>query len=187
LEMWGHLRKACMFFMHFQPGQHAEENITQAQDDLFQYACLVQAAFGTGELMTFQLHTLMAHAAEQARACGPTAHAGEWWLERLMQVFKRVTKYRSTRHPECTGFNHVLALNTLHHNAAVHPGVTCLLDAVSTGRMMVQSGLYDSTDGDEWLSGRLRKVADDAQTVRTSIYRPERAKGYNTTPGWASV
>lgn len=169
LVMWGHLRKAVMFFMHFQPGQHTEEHIAQAQEDLFQYARLVQEAFDTSQLMTFQLHTVMAHAAEQARACGPTAYACEWWLERLMQVFKRVTKYRSTRYPECNGFNHITALNTLQHNVARHPGVTRLLDVVETGRCLQKEGRYDDTDGAEWLSGKLEDVTTDHATVRPAV------------------
>jgi hypothetical protein len=44
------------------------------------------------ELMTFKLHTCLVHVPEQAWQCGPTAFAAEWWVERLMQVFKRVLK-----------------------------------------------------------------------------------------------
>jgi hypothetical protein len=148
MRMWGHLR-AAMFFMRFQPGQHTEVSIAEAQEDLFQYAPLVQDAFGTSELMTFQLHTVMAHAAEQARACGPTAHAGEWWLEHLMQMFKRVTKYRSTCHPECTGFNHLITLNALMRNAAAHPGIRRLYEAATATKRasVLAEGQYDDTAG----------------------------------------
>jgi len=65
LEMWGHLRKATIYFMRFQHNQHKEEYICEAQECLLQYAKMVQEAFGTRELMTFQLHTCMAHIADQ--------------------------------------------------------------------------------------------------------------------------
>lgn len=165
LEMWGHLKKATIYFMRFQHNQHQEEYIREAQDSLLKYATLVQEAFGTRELMTFQLHTCMAHIADQARHCGPTAFAGEWWLERCMQVFKRITKYRSTRHPECVGTNHFLAHQALE-KAAGRPGAAALLDAISPeGKRRRRTGIQDDTAGDEWLVGTVEDVSDHHLTV----------------------
>ena len=63
---------------------------------------MVQKTWNMTELMTHNLHTCICHVPEQAKKCGPTAFAGEGWLERLMQAFKRVTKYRCTRYPKIT-------------------------------------------------------------------------------------
>lgn len=165
--MWGHLRTAVVYFMRYQEGQHQPEHIDAAQDALFQYSVLVQEHFDTNHLMTFQLHTCMAHVAEQARLCGPTAFAAEWWLERCMQVFKRITKYRSTRHPECVGTNHFLAVQALDKIASCCPQSTALLDKIDPPAGRTRKGARDDTAGDEWLAGPIQDVSDDHLAVRT--------------------
>lgn len=167
LEMWGHLRKATVFFMRYQHGQHQEEFIAEAQDALFQYTSLVQENFGMNELLTFQLHTCLAHVAEQARKCGATAFAGEWWLERCMQVFKRITKYRSTRHPECVGTNHFLAVQALNSIPCRSPTATKLLDVISPSERSGR-GIRDDTSGSNWLVGSLEDLSDNPAEV--SVY-----------------
>lgn len=165
LEMWGHLHTATVYFMRYQEGQHEQEHIDAAQEALFQYSVLVQQHFGTNELMTFQLHTCMAHVAEQARHCGPTAFAAEWWLERCMQVFKRITKYRSTRHPECVGTNHFLSVQALDKTASCHPQATALMDIIDPPLGRPTRGARDDTSGDEWLSGPIEDVSDHHLTA----------------------
>lgn len=169
LEMWGHLKKAAVYFLRYQPGQHQEHYIDEAQEELFQYARLVQWYFGGNELLTYQLHACMAHVAAQARHSGPTAFAGEWWLERCMQVFKRITKYRSTRHPECVGTNHFLAVQALDKIAYSHPRATYLLDAI--GACSAARG-RDDTTGSEWLVGTCEDVSDRHAEVRGGHARP---------------
>jgi hypothetical protein len=102
MRMWGQVRNGVPYILRYQPGQHTTEHINGAQDELLEYAHLVQKAWNMHELMTINLHTCLVHVADQATACGPTAVASEWWLERLMQVFERVVKYRCTRYPETT-------------------------------------------------------------------------------------
>lgn len=165
LEMWGELRKATIFFMRYQHGQHKEEYIAEAQTALFRYTAMVQDTFGMNELMTFQLHTCMAHAADQARMCGPTAFAGEWWLERCMQVFKRITKYRSTRHPECVGTNHFLAVQALGSVPCCRPWATKLFHLISPAEGRVGGRIRDDTSGDEWLVGPLQDLSNDVNAV----------------------
>lgn len=170
LEMWGHLRKATVYFMRYQPGQHREDYIEEAQRELFQYAALVQEYFGGNELLTYQLHACMAHVAAQARHSGPTAFAGEWWLERCMQVFKRITKYRSTRHPECVGTNHFLAVQALDRTAYCHPRATRITDAISPSG---EGKRRDDSDGSEWLVGACEEVSDCHAEVRMLVqWRP---------------
>jgi hypothetical protein len=154
LRMWGHLRTACMFFMRHQPGKHAEEHIQGAQDHLLAYARLVSSTWKMHELMTLNLHTCLVHVPEQARRCGPTAFAGEWWLERLMQVFKRVTKYRCTRYPETTAVQHWLLVQALDDWKLQCPSVSALLDGVQAGRN-VDNVNYDNEPGSSRLIGRL--------------------------------
>ena len=155
LEMWGHLRTAVVYFMRYQEGQHSDELINEAQDALLKYAQLVEATWNYKELATHNLHTCMLHVPEQARACGATAFAGEWWLERLMQVFKRTVKYRCTRYPETTAVQHWLTLTALDDMRLRSPGVTRLLDSIRAGR---PTTLRDSTSGDNWLSGKMEKA-----------------------------
>jgi hypothetical protein len=126
--MWGHLRAALIFFMRYQPGQHTEEHIQAAQDQLLAYTRLVSSTWKMHELMTLNLHTCLVHVPEEARRCGPTAFVGEWWLERLMQVFKRVTKYRFTRYPETTAVQHWLLVQALDDWKLQCPSVSALLD-----------------------------------------------------------
>lgn len=165
MEMWGCLKTATVYFMRYQEGKHKEEYIKEAQDALFKYSVLVQEAFGTNELMTFQLHTCMAHVAEQARQCGPTAYAGEWWLERCMQVFKRITKYRSTRHPECVGSNHFLTVQTLDTVAFTCPGSTLLMDIISPSERIGRNACRDDTADDEWLVGPVEDISNNHDEV----------------------
>lgn len=164
MQMWGHLRKATIYFMRYQYGQHQEAYIDEAQEALFQYTCLVQEYFGMNELMTFQLHTCLVHVADQARRCGPTAFAGEWWLERCMQVFKRITKYRSTRHPECVGANHFLAVQALNTIPCGRPMATRLMDVIAPGERAVR-GVRDDTAEDHWLVGPLQDLSNSVAVV----------------------
>lgn len=99
LEMWTHLRNGLMYHLRYHPGQHTPERIAQAQLELLKYATLVEEAFGHAKkaLVTHQLHVVVVHFAEQALLWGPLAFALEMWVERLMQEFKRITKYRTTR------------------------------------------------------------------------------------------
>lgn len=51
-------------------------------------------------LATYKLHLAAAHLPDQVRACGAGFFSTEFWVERLVQVLKRMIKYRSTAYPE---------------------------------------------------------------------------------------
>ena len=99
LEMWDNLRAGLLYHFRYHPGQHTEQLIDEAQNRLLRYADLVEKHYGVARkaLVTHQLHAAVVHFAEQALRWGPLAYAGEWWVERMMQAFKRVTRDRTTR------------------------------------------------------------------------------------------
>jgi hypothetical protein len=181
-RMWGHLRAAVVYFMRYQANQHQCEHIDAAQDHLLKYGRLVQRTWNMQELMTFNLHTCMLHVPEQVKLCGPLAFAAEWWLERLMQVFKRVTKYRCTRHPETTAVQHWLTVAALDNTRLSHPTVTALLDRIRAGRI---SADQDTTAGRSWLSGTVRaadsKVNDHVKEAFESVERNHGGDGMRVT------
>lgn len=51
-------------------------------------------------LCTFKLHLAAFHLPDQVRACGAAFFCLEYWIERMVQLFKRMIKYRSTAYPE---------------------------------------------------------------------------------------
>jgi hypothetical protein len=133
-RMWGHLRKAVLYFMRYQPNQHALQHLEEAQNELLRYGRLVESTWHLHELATFNLHTCVVHVPEQARLCGATGFAAEWWVERLMQVFKRTTKYRCTRYPETSAVQHWLMVAALEDERMRHPGISKHVDAIRCGR-----------------------------------------------------
>lgn len=169
LDMWGHLRAAVVFFMRHLENQQKRNNIATAQDHLYQYARLVQQHFGTHALMTFQLHTCMVHVAEQAEECGPLAFAGEWWVERLMQVFKRIVKYRSTRFPETVAVNHWLATQALDRIKQHDPHAAMLSEELHAGRRMDDAAQYDNAKAESFVAGRMTSASNDADLVRADV------------------
>lgn len=57
-------------------------------------------AYGGRFLTTYKLHLAAMHLADQVRACGPGYTWSEFWVERMVQLVKRMVKYRSTAYPE---------------------------------------------------------------------------------------
>lgn len=51
-------------------------------------------------LCTIKLHVAGTHLPDQVRACGASSLFLEYWVERLVQLLKRLIKYRSTSCPE---------------------------------------------------------------------------------------
>lgn len=56
-------------------------------------------------LCTFKLHVAACHLPDQVRSCGASAFFLEYWIERLVQLLKRLIKYRSTGAPELLFIN----------------------------------------------------------------------------------
>jgi hypothetical protein len=91
LHMWGHPHAVVLYFQRYQQGQHSHDHVDRAQKELLQYGHLVQRTWNMEELLTNNLNACMLHVPEQVWICGAAAFSAEWWLERLMQVLKRVT------------------------------------------------------------------------------------------------
>lgn len=62
--------------------------------------CMCVQIFGGKYITTFKLHLAAMHLADQVRACGPGYTWTEFWVERMVQLVKRMVKYRSTAYPE---------------------------------------------------------------------------------------
>lgn len=56
-------------------------------------------------LCTLKLHVAGAHLPDQVRGCGASSLFLEYWVERLVQLLKRLIKYRSTSCPELLFIN----------------------------------------------------------------------------------
>jgi hypothetical protein len=85
-RLFGFLRRGVLYFAQFSPGQHTEEQIDSAQRDLLNFAELLQQLLGPHRHLTFLLHVIVVHIAEQVRRCGASALMLERWIERLMQT-----------------------------------------------------------------------------------------------------
>lgn len=68
--------------------------------------------FGGAALCTFKLHLAVCHLADQVRSCGPAFFSLEFWIERMIQLLKRLTKYRATCDPEAIFVNDQLLRRT---------------------------------------------------------------------------
>lgn len=173
LQMWGHLRKGVTYFLRYLEGQHKQQHIDDAQQELFEYTKLVQQHFGMHELMTYQLHTTMAHAAGQAQACGPHAFSAEFWVERLMQVFKRIVKYRSTRYPEVTAVNHWLTTQAVERVCIADETASLLYDKINAGRLMSSTAAAVVASGAQQPAGGQQAAA--AVAVQAAVVAPAAA------------
>ena len=100
LRLWEPLRKGAMYFLDYREGQHQPSLIDAAQNYLCQYAYLAERLIPDTRLSTVQLHCCVVHLAEHVRLYGPSAFRTEFWVERMMQTLKRITKYRTMNSPE---------------------------------------------------------------------------------------
>ena len=55
--------------------------------------------YGGLALATFKLYLAAFHLPNQVRACGASFFMLEYWVERLVQLYKRMVKYMSTAFP----------------------------------------------------------------------------------------
>jgi hypothetical protein len=177
--MWSHLRKAVLYFLCFLQNQHQPKHLEEAQGELLGYGCLVQSTWNMQELTTFNLHTCVLHVPEQVRLCEAAAFSSEWWVERLMQVFKRVAKYRCTRYPQTSAVQHWRMVSALEDMRVRHPNMTKVLDEIRRGRTTTAQ---DSSAGDSWLSGRLLPASKAEQAAaEAALQSVERVHGGDGT------
>lgn len=207
-KLWGHLRKGCLYFMRFVPGEHTWERILAAQRELLAYGkraeevrhlfqllqeatpmrpsaarprrnlpasaihrviihrglpCDVQV-FGGSALCTFKLHLAAMHLADQVRASGPSAYSLEYWVERMVQLYKRLIKYRSTAAPELLFINDNLLLRVCER-LLLELGaddLKVLSEAVQAARVARRKGpQVEAEPADDCLLGAPRPMDED--------------------------
>lgn len=112
-----------MYFIDYRFGQHQEDLINQAQDQMAFYASLIESKLATKQLCTVQLHTCVFHLPEMVRMCGPAVFRLELWIERVMQELQRTTKYRTMSTPERIATAAWLLSRALNSAAAADPTV----------------------------------------------------------------
>lgn len=105
MQMWIPLRRALLYYVRYREGQHHEVHWTAARNDLLQYAALAEKNFGMHKLTTLQLHSAVVHLTDMVKSYGPAAFRMEFWVERMMQEFKQVTKFRTSCSPELVATN----------------------------------------------------------------------------------
>lgn len=161
MDLWEPLRKALMYFTTYQPGQQAEQRVTEAQDLIIQYAHMAEKTFGMHRLMTMQLHSACVHLVDMVKAYGPSAHRMEFWVERMMQDLKRVTKYRTSCSPELVAVNGWLLQSSLLRMAGAIPGVDALLKRIDPKAMSGDHHIRDQHDVDgNVLTGALTPASE---------------------------
>lgn len=128
---------------------------------------MAEIARGMHKCCTLQLHTCVVHLAEMALAYGPSAFRTEFWVERMIQLLKRVTKYRTASSPE------QVAVNAWQLRAALlawtarggDDNVTEVYDAVDPNQHK-GAARRDMHDADGvCLLGRLQDHNEDGATV----------------------
>jgi hypothetical protein len=100
LALWAPLREAAMHFLDYREGQHNASNIDRAQDLMAHYARLAEQMVPDLRLNTIQIHNCVFHLPQAVRLYGPSIFRTEFWVERLMQIVKRITKHRTCCSPE---------------------------------------------------------------------------------------
>ena len=173
MKAFGHLRAGIKFFLEYCPGQHQEQHIENAQNEMCQYAVMVEAAFGQHELMTHQLHQCVVHLAEQARMCGPVAFATEGWVERMCGFVKEFTKYRCTRYPELTAVSFMLFGQALSNCLLTIPNISKTFDDATTRQKSRKAQLKrerkeqlkDNLDNPDFIVGVMEDISEDRIAV----------------------
>lgn len=102
LQMWGHLRKYALYFLHYRPGQHTESQIRAAQQELFRYAEYAEKNL-QGKLLTCLVHRCFAHIPPHVLLTMPGAFLREDFGERLVRRTKgKITGHATLRAAEAS-------------------------------------------------------------------------------------
>ncbi len=121
LKLWAPLRKATVYFLDYREGQHCQSLVDKAQDWLGRYARLAERMVPKRNLNTNQLHQCVFHLPTSVRLWGPDIFRSEFWVERMMQLVKRVTKYRTMCSPELVACGAWLLKHCIAAGAAEDP------------------------------------------------------------------
>jgi hypothetical protein len=170
MKLWAPLRRALLYFLRYSHGQHTAAQWNKARDDLLCYARLAEKEFGMHRLLTLQLHSAVVHLVDMVQAYGPAAFRMEFWVERMMQLLKRVTKYRTACSPELVAVNAWLLQRALWLLEAEHEGIQDLLRKIDPKAKAQMAPARDKHDEDgNTLTGTLnQKVEDIAEMVSRS-------------------
>ena len=137
-EMWSNLRAGTLYFLRYEEGQHTAHRIRAAQEALTKYGALAEQTFAGEVICTFKLHIAAWHLPDQVRCCGPSFFCLEFWIERMVQLLKRLIKYRSTKSPEKVYVNDELLRRTcmrlLHCSETSEAAMLSLQEAVATAK-----------------------------------------------------
>jgi hypothetical protein len=138
-QMWEQLRKGLVYFMSYSTGQHRREQWVRARNHLLQYARMAEDFTQGGKrLCTLQLHSAVCHLVDYVELYGPSAFRAEFWVERMVQVLKRITKHRLGKKPCMTAVVH---LNTVSACNAIErdcPEVAAMLNTIDNERKQEQ-------------------------------------------------
>lgn len=93
IKMWSHLRRFALYFLHYQPGQHTQDQLRAAQRELFQFGEYAEKNLNS-KMLTCLVHRCFAHIPHHVDATLPGAFLREDWGERLI----RRTKGKITGH-----------------------------------------------------------------------------------------
>jgi hypothetical protein len=164
LQLWAPLQRALTYFLSYRPGQHHHVAWDGAQNDLLQYARLAEEMFRMHKLLTVQLHSAVVHLVESVEQCGPSAFRCEWWVERMCQLLKRMTKYRTGRSPEATAAKNLQIGITCNTTESQCPEVMRILSRTDPNRKMECRGADDFDEAGDCMTGAGAKC--DGATVR---------------------
>jgi hypothetical protein len=130
--MWSKLRSAALFYIrHYEePEDSTTEQVKEAflaasntaAESLREYAVLAEVHFGH-LLCKSNLHKLICQLPVQQRECGHAAWSTEYWVEMMVQLCKRFTKFLTTSTPELLLVNQLLLMSALVNASAVHDGL----------------------------------------------------------------
>lgn len=118
-------------------------------------------AFSGRFLTTFKLHLAAIHLPDQIRLCGPGYLHGEYWIERMVQLVKRMVKYRSTAYPELLFVHDWLLTLACRRVKLTNEGHDCLSldEALAAVRKKKQSNHDTAGPNDALLLGAPKPIS----------------------------
>jgi hypothetical protein len=146
LKLWSPLRQAAVYFLDYKEGQHHTALIRKAQDMLAAYAHHAERMVPHRILNTIQLHNCVFHLPTAVLHWGPSIFRTEFWVERMMQLLKRITKYRTMCCPEMVAAGAWLLKRRLAAGAAMYPELMEIWDKIDP--MTTRFAAPDSFDVD---------------------------------------
>jgi hypothetical protein len=136
-QMWCNLRKGLVYFMSYSRGQHRKGLWLKARNHLLQYARMAEENTQGGKrLCTQQLHSAVCHLVEHVELYGPSAFRAEFWVERMVQTLKRVTKCRMGKYPCQTAVIHLTTAAACNVLEREKPKVGALLNTIDAERKL---------------------------------------------------